>query len=684
MDHMALLDLLECPVCFERLDGTAKVLPCQHTFCRTCLQQISHSHKEVHCPECRSPVTCSIDDLPANLLLVRLLDGIRYGQTNARPTPPPADQHQGSGPSEPVNSLHSGLVKTPPPAHGPLEQNNILKVIRRVDENWAEGKLGDRVGIFPVSFVEMNSTAKQLLSVKGVDVKGVQSHSSSSPTVGNPRPALAHGETGNPSRALAHGEVGNPRPALAHMETGNPRRALTHGETGNPSPALAHGEVGNPRPALAHGEVGNPRPALAHVETGNPSPALTHAETGKTGSKASRRHAGAVNTLSRTCQPSLSLRSLHISPPVLISTSNPAVLAQMTENRALPTQMLHGLFDVGVSAPGTSATSSQCHPETVHPRPQVPITVAGVTETSGPLRPVAPARGQDVTLTLRTDPCGQQEALTSPASQHVYGTGYRPNVQRPTLAVPPVQSQSGYGRCAPAVVIQAQPFPSRQLPQRVVTHTIHASPLAATCRPVPIRPMPSTTPPPPPPGAVRQVQQACTATPGSVTAPTSTPPHANEDTSGLNKAVWGPGASLPPSPAWITRPRLQPTTTSLKPELGREEMTVPKALGPTASPSRAASCPITSQQKVEVVHHKTGSWDACYRCTSPSPLHSSTVEEQPRPAQTPSTCLNRCRAVLARGEVEPRDIMLVQRRRPDGCYQDNHAERGHTESGHTE
>ena len=34
-------------------------------------------------------------------------------------------------------------------------QDEVLTVIRRVDDNWAEGKLGDRIGIFPVSFVEV-------------------------------------------------------------------------------------------------------------------------------------------------------------------------------------------------------------------------------------------------------------------------------------------------------------------------------------------------------------------------------------------------------------------------------------------------------------------------------------------------------------------------------------------------
>ena len=84
MDDLTLLDLLECPVCFEKLDVTAKVLPCQHTFCKPCLQRIYKAHKELRCPECRTLVFCSIEALPANLLLVRLLDGVRSGQSLGR------------------------------------------------------------------------------------------------------------------------------------------------------------------------------------------------------------------------------------------------------------------------------------------------------------------------------------------------------------------------------------------------------------------------------------------------------------------------------------------------------------------------------------------------------------------------------------------------------------------------
>uniref|UniRef100_A0A8C0U738 RING-type domain-containing protein n=1 Tax=Cyanistes caeruleus TaxID=156563 RepID=A0A8C0U738_CYACU len=66
----------------ERLSNS--VLPCQHTFCKPCLQRILKSQKELRCPECRTLVLGSIEQLPSNLLLIRLLDGVRCGQNVTR------------------------------------------------------------------------------------------------------------------------------------------------------------------------------------------------------------------------------------------------------------------------------------------------------------------------------------------------------------------------------------------------------------------------------------------------------------------------------------------------------------------------------------------------------------------------------------------------------------------------
>uniref|UniRef100_A0A8C2VWF6 E3 ubiquitin-protein ligase SH3RF2 n=1 Tax=Chinchilla lanigera TaxID=34839 RepID=A0A8C2VWF6_CHILA len=256
MDDLTLLDLLECPVCFEKLDVTAKVLPCQHTFCKPCLQRIFKAHKELRCPECRTLVFCSIEALPANLLLVRLLDGVRSGQSSWRggslrrpgvltsqdsrksrtsprslqtssfrlvpnirihmdgvPRAKALCNYRGQNPGDlrfnkgdvillrrqldenwyqgeingvggifPASSVE--VIKQlpqPPPLCRALYnfdlrdkdksdkdcltflKDDIITVISRVDENWAEGKLGDKVGIFPILFVEPNLTARHLL-----------------------------------------------------------------------------------------------------------------------------------------------------------------------------------------------------------------------------------------------------------------------------------------------------------------------------------------------------------------------------------------------------------------------------------------------------------------------------------------------------------------------------------------
>lgn len=45
-----------------------------------------------------------------------------------------------------------------------FKKGAIINVMRRVDQNWAEGRIdGETIGIFPIAFVEMNSHAKQLI-----------------------------------------------------------------------------------------------------------------------------------------------------------------------------------------------------------------------------------------------------------------------------------------------------------------------------------------------------------------------------------------------------------------------------------------------------------------------------------------------------------------------------------------
>ncbi|CAL8371083.1 unnamed protein product [Arctogadus glacialis] len=68
-----------------------------------------------------------------------------------------------------------------------FSKDEVLTVIRRVDDNWAEGMLGDKIGIFPILYVELNETAKQLMELDKSVVAPVPGPSSApSPT---PAPA---------------------------------------------------------------------------------------------------------------------------------------------------------------------------------------------------------------------------------------------------------------------------------------------------------------------------------------------------------------------------------------------------------------------------------------------------------------------------------------------------------------
>lgn len=100
MDAVQLNEILECSVCLEPLDQSCKVLPCQHTFCRRCLKEIAERRKELRCPECRIIVEEDVDDLPANILLVRILE--QLNRQNRIKTPDSLDEESSEKPSDQV------------------------------------------------------------------------------------------------------------------------------------------------------------------------------------------------------------------------------------------------------------------------------------------------------------------------------------------------------------------------------------------------------------------------------------------------------------------------------------------------------------------------------------------------------------------------------------------------------
>uniref|UniRef100_A0A3B4ARV0 RING-type domain-containing protein n=1 Tax=Periophthalmus magnuspinnatus TaxID=409849 RepID=A0A3B4ARV0_9GOBI len=87
MEDLSLMALLQCPGCLQQLDSSAKVLPCQHTFCKPCLQRQEPVQSQLLCPECQAPAHAqTAEELPTNLMLVRLLEGLQITQGPANTT----------------------------------------------------------------------------------------------------------------------------------------------------------------------------------------------------------------------------------------------------------------------------------------------------------------------------------------------------------------------------------------------------------------------------------------------------------------------------------------------------------------------------------------------------------------------------------------------------------------------
>uniref|UniRef100_A0A8C6WG52 RING-type E3 ubiquitin transferase n=1 Tax=Neogobius melanostomus TaxID=47308 RepID=A0A8C6WG52_9GOBI len=251
-ESSSLLDLLECSVCLERLDTTAKVLPCQHTFCRRCLENILSSRNELRCPECRilqrphpfpgltSGLRCRNMRFSSGQCFKRAAcsmstAGVCYTHNiPALPCGKALYSYEGKEPGDlqfskgdiiilrrkvddnwyhgELNGCHGflpasyiqllrPLSQTPPQGKAlydfevkdkdqdkdclAFSKDSVLTVIRRVDENWAEGMLGDKIGIFPILYVELNETAKQLMEIDKPTTTSAPGPSSEPSTLGS-------------------------------------------------------------------------------------------------------------------------------------------------------------------------------------------------------------------------------------------------------------------------------------------------------------------------------------------------------------------------------------------------------------------------------------------------------------------------------------------------------------------
>ncbi|KTF90144.1 hypothetical protein cypCar_00022072, partial [Cyprinus carpio] len=141
--------------------------------------------------------------------------------------------------------------------------DDILTVIRRVDENWAEGMLGDKIGIFPISYVEFNSAARQLIELDkpsegGGDSSEGPSSSSSGPQANGTQKAT--GEKKNSKKrhsftslTMSHKPCLAPPPQRHSMEISGPVLI----SSSNPTAAARIGELSGGLSSSAPSQVRN-------------------------------------------------------------------------------------------------------------------------------------------------------------------------------------------------------------------------------------------------------------------------------------------------------------------------------------------------------------------------------------------------------------------------------------------
>ncbi|NXH81494.1 SH3R2 ligase, partial [Edolisoma coerulescens] len=326
-----------CPVCFEKLDATAKVLPCQHTFCKPCLQRILKSQKELRCPECRTLVLCSIENLPSNLLLIRLLDGVRCGQNVTR-----FGSIQRSGVlSSPASirrvprglQLHQHRLATTPRIHmegvpraralytyrghnpGELRFNkgDTIVLLRQLDENWYLGEVNGTSGVFPASSVQV---IKQLPLPRPLYGLGPRSRDQA-----EAKDSRTFHKGKQSSRGLCQVQLLTPHHVSRCLfQPSSPAQQLLQATKSHWSPQFKGASL----------RAASPKAKAAD------SPAFPKVPDPRRKSLRQFSITTALNTLNRMVHAPADRPALEISSPVLISSSNPTVATQSSEKVEFP------------------------------------------------------------------------------------------------------------------------------------------------------------------------------------------------------------------------------------------------------------------------------------------------------------------------------------------------------------
>ncbi|XP_077199744.1 E3 ubiquitin-protein ligase SH3RF3 isoform X2 [Paroedura picta] len=732
MDESSLLDLLECSVCLERLDTTAKVLPCQHTFCRRCLESIVSSRHELRCPECRILVGCGVDELPANILLVRLLDGIRQrprggssssAGSNCAPGSPTTQANGGttsghSGGSPAAAAAAGGgstfVTAAPPGCHpaataaasttgspstaaaaaaasaaaslrelaaasrsalqknssqlpygkalyayegkepGDLKFNkgDIIVLRRKVDENWYHGELNGNHGFFPASYIQcikpLPPIPPQGKALYDFEIKDKDQDKDCLTFTKDEILTVIRRVDDNWAEGMLGDKIGI-FPIL-YVED---------------SPLAGSATMAGPRSSTTSGDQATPPKVQLPL---NIYLALYAYKPQKTDELELRK--GEMYRVIEKCQDGwfkgTSLRNG-------MSGVFPGNYVTPVSRVPAGTGQSRNLVGGSPTAKGSLGTAHAGGPALTNPatviRPAVPITTP-------------PTQPQQPTASPQMNSCSRYSSQTSviQARGSAQMVGH-PSVQaqdRPTATVSPLRTQNSPSRL-PATVVRPHSVVS---PQHIHHSPVHVIPGAQCARPM----IPLTS-------------AAAAITPPNVTAvslngdigggpisslatcsPTNTACKAEErknekkeKKSGLLKLLAGASTKKKSR----SPPSMSPTHDPLSVVEGMLQGAIGPELSSLSSHGRAGSCPIESEMQgameMEPLHRKTGSLDLNFPIPSPIrqlPLSMAAIRPEPKPLSR-----ERYRVVVpyppqseAEIELKEGDIVFVHKKREDGWY----------------
>lgn len=198
--------------------------------------------------------------LPKNVFLIRLLDGVikqnngPVDAINSTPTTTTTttkascnDPDKKTSPlakslSDPQQSIVPYAKALYDFQMNPLEDEGCLKfqkgmiiqVTRRVDQNWAEGKLGEHLGIFPLSFVNMNQAANALM----------QSYATKWRLPASTMPSISNDQTQTPSTSTSPQRQPLLQPTPAHPKLIRPTSPPSSSQNVPAVPQISHDKTG--------------------------------------------------------------------------------------------------------------------------------------------------------------------------------------------------------------------------------------------------------------------------------------------------------------------------------------------------------------------------------------------------------------------------------------------------------